>query len=294
MNSEKAKKIPLTALLDKIGACKIRTSNNDVWYLSPFRNEKSASFKVNTQKNLFYDFGEGLGGTILDFVIRYYQCDISEALKILDRDFDSFSFQQQPVSAINEKVNPKKNYEITTVQTLSNPVLMDYLKSRKLNLTLCKKYLCEVYYQMNGKNYFGVGFKNDQNGFEIRNKYVKICLGKKWFTHIKTESKSVVILESWSDFLSLMVLYPAIEKTNDFLILNSLTMLSSLDLIAEQYKQIYLALDRDEAGEKATENCLEKWKEKSVDLRYLYPNSKDINEFLSNKRTVKNNRTYKR
>lgn len=121
MNSEKAKNIPLIALLDKVGACKIRTSNNDVWYLSPFRNEKSASFKVNTQKNLFYDFGEGLGGTTLDFVMRYYQCGISEALKVLDRDFGSFSFQQQPVSVMSEKENPKKNYEITTVKNFIQP-----------------------------------------------------------------------------------------------------------------------------------------------------------------------------
>jgi len=290
MNSEKAKKIPLTTLLDKIEACKIRTSNNDVWYLSPFRNEKSASFKVNTQKNLFYDFGEGFGGTILDFVMRYYQCDISEALKILDRDFDSFSFQQQPVSAINEKVNPKKNYEITTVQTLSNSVLLDYLKSRKLNLALCKKYLCEVYYQMNGKNYFGVGFKNDQNGFEIRNKYAKICLGKKWFTHIKNESKSAVILESWSDFIALLTLHPKLEQTHDFIILNSLILSSKIDPVIERYERIFLTLDSDEAGSKVTQKLLEKGSRKYSDFRNIFPNSKDINEFLMKKPPVKNNR----
>ena len=290
MNSEKAKNIPLIALLDKIGACKIRTSNNDVWYLSPFRNEKSASFKVNTQKNLFYDFGEGFGGTTLDFVMRYYQCDISVSLKILDRDFGSFSFQQQPVSVMNEKVNLKKNYEITTVQTLSNPVLMDYLKSRKLNLVFCKKYLCEVHYQMNGKNYFGVGFKNDQNGFEIRNKYVKICLGKKWFTHIKNESKSVVILESWSDFIALLTLHPKLEKTHDFIILNSLILSSKIDPVIERYERIFLTLDSDEAGSKVTQKLLEKGNGKYTDFRNIFSNSKDVNEFLMKKPPVKNNR----
>lgn len=167
---------------------------------------------------------------------------------------------------------------------------MDYLKSRKLNLALSKKYLCEVYYQMNGKNYFGVGFRNDQNGFEIRNKYVKICLGKKWFTHIKNESKSAVILESWSDFIALLTLHPKVEKTHDFIILNSLILSTKIDLMMERYERIFLTLDSDEAGSKVTQKLLEKGNGKCTDFRNIFSNSKDVNEFLMKKSPVKNNR----
>lgn len=83
MNYETAKTIKLSAILDQIGACKIRTSNHEVWYLSPFRKEQTASFKVDLPKNIFYDFGEGFGGTTLDFVMRYYQCDIPNAFYFL-------------------------------------------------------------------------------------------------------------------------------------------------------------------------------------------------------------------
>lgn len=290
MNCETAKTIKLSSILDQMGACKIQTSNHEVWYLSPFRKEQTASFKIDLRKNVFYDFGEGFGGTTLDFVMRYYQCDVPKALKILREDFNSFSFQQQPIVVLNEKVNSKKNYEITTVQTLSNPVLMDYLKSRKLHLELCRNYLCEVYYQLNGKNYFGIGFKNDQNGFEIRNKYVKLCLGKKWFTHIKKESKSVVILESWSDFLALLTLHPKMEKAHDFVILNSLVLSSKIDPIMERYERIFLTLDSDEAGSKVTQKLLKKWSGKCTDFRNIFSHSKDLNEFLIKKSPVKNNR----
>lgn len=290
MNCETAKTIKLSSILDQIGAYKIRTSNHDVWYLSPFRKEQTASFKVDLRKNVFYDFGEGFGGTTLDFVMQYYQCDIPNALKILREDFNSFSFQQQAIPVLNEEVNSKKNYEITTVKTLSNPVLMDYLKSRKLNLELCRNYLCEVHYQLNGKNYYGIGFKNDQNGFEIRNKYVKLCLGKKWFTHIKNESSSAIILESWSDFIALLTLHPKLEKTHDFVILNSLILSSKIDPIIERYERIFLTLDSDEAGSKVTQKLLEKWSEKCTDYRNIFSNSKDLNEFLIKKSPVKNNR----
>ena len=34
-----------------------KINNNDYWYLSPLRNEKEASFKINRSKNTWYDHG---------------------------------------------------------------------------------------------------------------------------------------------------------------------------------------------------------------------------------------------
>lgn len=290
MNCETAKNIKLSSILDQIGACKIRTLNNEIWYLSPFRKEQTASFKIDIRKNVFYDFGEGFGGNVLDFIMRYYRCDLPNALNILQENFSSFSFQQQPIAVLTKEINSKKNYEITNVQNVSNSVLLDYLKGRKLNLELGKKYLCEVHYQINGHNYFGIGFKNDENGFEIRNKYVKLCLGKKWFTHLKNDSKSAVILESWSDFIALLTLHPKIEKAHDFIILNSLALSSKIEPIMEHYERIFLTLDSDEAGNKVTQKLLEKGNGKCTDSRSFFSNSKDLNDFLIEKTPVKNNR----
>jgi len=67
---------------------KIRSNN--YWYLSPLRNEKEASFKIDRNKNLWYDHGAGKGGTVVDFVMQYLNCDISRALQKLS------SYQQVP------------------------------------------------------------------------------------------------------------------------------------------------------------------------------------------------------
>ena len=284
MNCENAKKIKLTSILQKMGVRKTRSLKNENWYLSPFRKERTASFKVNIEQNIFYDFGEGFGGTVLEFIMRYYHCDIKEALQILGQEFDSFSFCQQEVKVSWDAEKEERSYIINEVKILNNPTLIQYLKSRKLDLEICNKYLCEVNYQINDKKYFGIGFKNDQSGFEIRNKYVKLCLGRKWFTHIKNESGSVVILESWSDFISILILYPKIEILFDFVILNSLSILTKLDSIIDKYGIISLALDKDEAGVKATEKCMQKWKGRCKDISYLYPAVKDINEFLMQKK----------
>jgi len=36
-----------------------------------------------------------------------------------------------------------------------------------------KRYLEEIYYKIDPKNYFGLSFKNNSGGYEVRNRYFK-------------------------------------------------------------------------------------------------------------------------
>ena len=50
---------------------------------SPFKNERTPSFKVSNVKNIWKDFGSGKGGTsIIDFIQEYKGIDFLEAVKI--------------------------------------------------------------------------------------------------------------------------------------------------------------------------------------------------------------------
>lgn len=280
MDIKTIKNTPISTVMNSLGFCIIRTINLDLWYKSPFREEQTASFKVDSKKNLYYDFGEGKGGNVFDLIMRLKDCNFKEALHFLRNEFDSFSFDQ-PENIPPNKVDNKQNYSVTKIQTLQNIILIEYLKSRSLNISICERFLVEVYYQLNSKKYFGVGFKNDLGGIEIRNKYAKLCLGKKWYTSIKSKSNQLIILESWSDFISLLILFPKTENQFDFVILNSLSMLNKLDNVYEEYEKVFLALDNDEAGTKGTQKHLEILGEKGTDIRYLYKNgSKDLNDYL--------------
>lgn len=281
MDIKTIKNTPISAVMNKLGFCTIRTNNSDVWHKSPFRNEKTASFKVDMNKNIWFDFGLGCGGNVFDLIMRLKDCNFKEALHFLRNEFDSFSFHQPRIDIELKKKENQKSYEIDQTKPLANYILIEYLKSRKLNIELSKKYLVEVYYQLNNKQYFGIGFKNDSGGIEIRNKYAKLCLGKKWYTSLKNKSNQLIVLESWSDFISLLMLFPKTENQFDFVILNSLSMLNKLDLVFEEYEKVYLALDNDEAGTKATQKYLEILGTKCTDIRYLYKNgSKDLNDYL--------------
>jgi len=53
--------------------------------LSPFSNEKTASFMVSPEKQIWYDFSSNRGGDIFSFIMEVEGVDFKEALEILAR-----------------------------------------------------------------------------------------------------------------------------------------------------------------------------------------------------------------
>ncbi|WP_166384266.1 toprim domain-containing protein [Polaribacter sp. 11A2H] len=282
MNCKKAKTIDLVSCLKKQGFKIGKIKTNEVWYYSPFRNnEKTPSFKIDITKNVWYDFAEGVGGTIIDFVMKYNNCSIKEALVILSED--TFPIHQQK-KQIKNKTKP--TYSIKKVTELTNQKLLDYLSNRKINLKFAKQFCFQVHYSFsNGKELYGIGFMNDVGGLEIVNifnkNFRKICLGKKEITTINNNSDVVSIFESWSDFLSYLTLKKEIPKEN-FIILNSTSLVSKTIDLLNDYSIIKSFMDNDEAGNKATNFLIENTSSEIIDNRIHYKNFNDLNNYLMN------------
>lgn len=279
INCSKAKKIDLVSYLKKQGFTPVRNTQNSVWFCSPFRNEKTSSFKVDITKNIWYDFGEGIGGTVIDFVMKVNNCSIKSALEILSSN--NFSFHQQQ----EKKTTPfKPNYSIVRVAVLSNLNLINYINFRKINIEFAKRFLYQVHYTFDSKReYYSVGFKNDFGGFEIRNKFFKGCLGKKAITTINNNSDTISLFESWSDFLSYLTLKKQIPKEN-FIILNSTSLVKNIIDIIKKYTKVKCFFDNDEGGNKALVLLKENSKNEIIDYRKHYKNHNDLNEYLINKK----------
>ena len=64
MDIEAMKRFPIEDFLARLGHHPVQRRANAVWYRSPYRKEHTPSFKVNPEKNLWFDFGEGKGGNI--------------------------------------------------------------------------------------------------------------------------------------------------------------------------------------------------------------------------------------
>lgn len=58
-------------------------SNGEWWGLSPFTNEKTPSFSVSSNKQVFYDFSSGANGDIIEFIKKYHHCNFYKAVNIL-------------------------------------------------------------------------------------------------------------------------------------------------------------------------------------------------------------------
>ncbi len=60
-NCGEARQIDMVDYLAKAGYQPQRIRDNDYWYHSPLRNERTPSFKVNRKINRWYDHGIGKG-----------------------------------------------------------------------------------------------------------------------------------------------------------------------------------------------------------------------------------------
>ncbi|MFH6964699.1 toprim domain-containing protein [Flavobacterium plurextorum] len=278
MNSTQAREIPIEKILENLGCMPTKSNENESWYLSPFRVEKTASFKLNRTLNRFFDHGEQKGGNAIDFVIFKFGFSVSEALSYLDK-FDSFfSFQKQ---IFESPVNVESNIKIEKVIEIQHLALIQYLKSRKILKFQNEYNLKEVHYTINDKKYFAISFENRSGGFELRSKYAKLCIGKKDVTLISNQSKIIRIFEGFFDYLSFMQISDDKKlEQSDYLILNSTALLIKNLVHLKEYKKIELYLDNDHTGSKYTAIILEQFPY-SLDLRKTYNKHKDLNEWLA-------------
>ena len=65
MTTKEAKQIRIADYLQSLGYTPVQQQGSSFWYKSPLREETDASFKVNTERNLWFDYGLGRGGNII-------------------------------------------------------------------------------------------------------------------------------------------------------------------------------------------------------------------------------------
>ena len=279
MNCTQFNKISVEEVLQSLGHFPTKQNEKEAWFINPFSKENYASFKIDKNINYWYLFSEGIGGNNIDFMKKYLNASISEVLNWAEnQNFSSFHQQTN-----NQKLfNLPKTYEIIDVKEIQHPALIQYLKSRKVEAQ--KHLVSEIHYQMNDKKYFGIGFKNDSEGYEIRNAYSKICLGKKDITTIKNNSKSLRVFEGFFDFLSFKNIEKSLEnETSDYMILNSVSMINKIKNSLENYEKIDLYFDNDEAGNRAVQMIKSEGND-AEDCRVLYSDFKDLNDWLIHKK----------
>ncbi len=291
-----AKQLDLVAYLEQLGHAPIKIRNNNYWYRSPLRDERTASFKINKSLNCWFDFGLGEGGSIIDFGIKYFNCSVKDFLGRLNESNGNVKQSVRSFLPVQSNLSIKEANEskikILVVRSLQSPRLIDYIKDRSIDMELAKRYYKEVDFSLYNRTHTAIGFNNDSGGFELRNGYFKGSSSPKFTTLIcrNASYEELIVFEGFFNFLSHLTAQKVNQKHEQklpesqpaCLVLNSLSFFEMSRSLMERHQAVKLYLDRDKTGMQYTQKALNR-SAKYQDCSSVYKGFKDYNDLLMNK-----------
>ncbi|SJL30611.1 mobilizable transposon 2C excision protein [Porphyromonas gingivalis] len=283
MDARQMREIPIADFLNAMGIHPTKQKGNALWYSAPYRMERRPSFKVDINRNVWFDFGIGKGGDIFDLAGEFIGSKdfLLRAAFIARNGAYPLPIIEHPQR--NEEKEPI--FEDIWVRPLQDSKLLGYLRERGIFadtvITNCE----EVRYRVHGKRYYAIGFRNEVGGLELRNRFFKGCIPPKDISLKRNGSDVCSVFEGFMDYLSAMQMGII---ASDWLVLNSVSNVEKALKVLGVYRRIECYLDNDDAGRRTLEKLRADFGEKVIDRSSLYADHKDLNEFLLSKNAGNN------
>ncbi|RKR80598.1 Toprim domain-containing protein [Mucilaginibacter gracilis] len=285
--SEIREQVSLVGLLTRLGYYPVRASGKEQLYISMLRDsDTNPSLAVNDDLGVWYDHGLGKGGNVIDFSLAYWpNLPFKEVLEKIVAVSNLPLTSQKPDAEPNTRRRHAlkvPHYQIEDIKELgNNPAITAYLQQRGV-WEAAEGRLKEIYYYVEDekkqrKQFFAAGWQNEVQGWEVRNKYFKGCLGHKGLTLIPGENDRLAVFEGYINYLSWLTLNP--EADSNVLVLNSLALLQAGIKKASDFNEIDLYLDRDKSGEQASLEFI-KALPTAIDRSATYQGYGDYNDYL--------------
>jgi DNA primase len=127
----------------------------------PFHHEKTASFTVSPEKEIFYCFGCHIGGDVISFISKVENCSQFEAAKLLSEQYNIEI--PSSITSKNEVNNQLKDNYINLCQSmamwchknlLSNKNAQEYLYSRSINSESINNFMLGYFFYICKKKMF--------------------------------------------------------------------------------------------------------------------------------------------
>ena len=281
------KRYPIVEYLERKGIKPVRKTPTYAMYRSPLREETHPSFKVDTEKNLWIDYGEGRGGSIIDLCMRMEGCTLSEAIRRLGQNASldaAYGLSKEKSDIDTSPVTPwqpsgaRKLIEVS--DTLPSHLEAYLADKRCIDLNRARPFLKCICYEVRGRRYQAIGFANLSGGYELRDdKTFKGTIAPKDITPIFTDrAEPVCIFEGFMDFLSFLSMKE--EITNHCLVMNSVSNVArTIRYLNDRHlTHIRAFLDNDEAGRRAVQDFI-KAGFHVEDMNIHYKDFKDLNDF---------------
>lgn len=282
--------ILLEDILKHFGHEPVYVKGDSLWYLSPFREERTPSFQV--RGSVFTDWGNSeIRGGVLDLCARLWGIPRGDVKTIIEkiRNIDNLSVLPPPLPASPNKKKEERE-KVIAHYPMNNARLINYLSSRGVEMSVALRYTNVLVYMnpSRTKKLYGIGFKNQSGGYELRSEYAKRSFAPKDISMIDSfmseKSQNIVVFEGFMDALSYISHCLRQGKSTNFqsLILNGVGMVQQAIDVLKEYKNmtIYGLLDRDAAGDRATEQL--KSLPNFLDRREWIGPHKDVNDKIIN------------
>ena len=143
-------------IVDIIGGyVRLQKKGSSYFGLCPFHNEKSPSFSVSPNKQMYYCFGCGAGGNVFTFIMEYENQTFPEAVKIL-ADRAGIALPEAELTEEQKRERNKRQLLLEINKTAAN-----YLENRRLSketqihfgLGYASKYSNDLYLYLKKKGY---------------------------------------------------------------------------------------------------------------------------------------------
>ncbi|WP_461042711.1 toprim domain-containing protein [Spirosoma harenae] len=268
----------------------LRVVNGQLLYYSPLTIEKTPSFYLHLQKNVFNCFSSGEKGDIIRLVTLIEKLTFKAALERLAA-FDPIQYIPFSFGGLNDTVEPPSTPEPSKLillddRALFSQILMDYVKERGIPPKLAIRYLHAVQYLNGKRQYEAIGFKTDKDSDALRSKYFKGWLGPCAIRTIPVDgSTEVNVFEGFFDFLSALTFYRLFRPKQTTIILNSTSNLQQALPVMEGAKRVNCFFDNDDAGRRA----IAKLRALSIPVRdcsSIYAKYNDFNDMVKHNANI--------
>ena len=283
------KRYSIMEYLERKGIRPVRRTPTYAVYRSPLREEVHPSFKVDTEKNLWIDYAEGRGGSIIDLYMRLEGYTLSEAIRRLGQNALEHTAHSYSSSKRETSISPNQRENVTAsgarrligISDTLPPHLQEYLKKERcIDLEKATPFLKCISYEVRGRRHEAIGFANSSGGYELRDNHLfKGTVAPKDITPIFEDMEQPVCLfEGFMDFLSFLSMKK--EITSVCLVMNSVSNVArSIHYLNKRnITSVRAFLDNDDTGRKAVQEFVNAGF-KVEDMAVYYKDFKDLNEY---------------
>ena len=283
------KRYSIMEYLERKGIRPVRRTPAYAMYRSSFREETHPSFKVDREKNLWIDYAEDRGGSIIDLCMRLEGYTFSEAICRLGQNVSGNTAHSYSSPKRETSISPNQRENVTAsgarrligISDTLPPYLQEYLKKeRRIDLEKATPFLKCISYEVRGRRYEAIGFANSSGGYELRDdKTFKGTIAPKDITPIfEDKAQPVCLFEGFMDFLSFLSMKG--EVTNQCLVMNSVSNVArSIHYLNERnITSVRTFLDNDYAGQRVVQEFVNAGF-KVEDMAVYYRDFKDLNDF---------------